>query len=380
MNKMEVSLNVNIKDYPILESIKKEDMEKMLSKIFNTGYKLLFPSNDVIISKSTDIDISDKITSLESNLNKLIGLSTNSNKKGLLAENMLEELFSIRYGDIKFERKSLTPHSGDAWLYLPDNKIIMLESKNYTTTINKDEIIKMQDDMITNNIKWGIFVSFNSNIQGMKPMDFHSFAHNKQSYYIIMISNLSCEYHKLDISLQIIRKLITNFDEVLHFTWVITDINQCLNELLTIIQKNYMIRDNYYIMEKEINKILSNYYIILRDHQYEVEIKINEIINKLKNTITIDTISPNINIMDKHKDKKCYPLLIKILDIATKKKWIINEDNNDYIISKDKEKIIIIKIQTKKMLFNIISNDIQITFNYGKDLENNKNLEFIKLI
>ncbi len=379
---MEVSLKLNTKDYPILESIKKDEMDKILLKIFNTGYKILFPPNDNITTKTSDIDISDKITSLESNLSKLIGLSSNSSKKGLIAENMLEELFSIRYGDIKFERKSATPHSGDAWLYLPDNKIIMLESKNYVSTINKDEIIKMQNDMITHNIKWGIFVSFNSNIQGMREMDFHTFTHNKQSYYVIMVSNLSCEYHKLDISLQIIRKLITNFDDVLQFPWVVNDINSSLNELLSIIQKNYIIRDNYYIMEKEINKLLSNYYILLRDHQYDVETKINEIINKLKNTIKIDsTISPNINIMNKYKDKKCYPLLIKILDVSTKKKWIMKEENGDFIINNnDDKKIATIKIQTKKILFNIISNDILITFNFGKDLENNQNLEFIKQI
>jgi len=43
---------------------------------------------------------------------------------------------------------SQTSHSGDAWLYLPNNKIIMLESKNYTNTVNKDEVIKLHNDMI----------------------------------------------------------------------------------------------------------------------------------------------------------------------------------------------------------------------------------------
>jgi hypothetical protein len=77
-------------------------------------------------------------------------------------ENILEELFQQRYGDIQFERKSHIPHSGDAWLYLPDNQIIILESKNYTYTVNKDEIIKLQNDMINHHIKWGLLLSFNS--------------------------------------------------------------------------------------------------------------------------------------------------------------------------------------------------------------------------
>jgi hypothetical protein len=99
-----------------------------------------------------------------------------------MAEILLENIVNERYGDIKFVSKSQTPHSGDAWLYLPDDKIIMLESKNYTSTVNKDEVIKLQSDMITHNITWGILVSFNSMIQGMKELDFHTFLHNHEWY------------------------------------------------------------------------------------------------------------------------------------------------------------------------------------------------------
>ena len=37
------------------------------------------------------------------------------------------------------------------------------------------DFIKMQYDMITHHIKWGILTSFNSGIQGMKELDFHTF-------------------------------------------------------------------------------------------------------------------------------------------------------------------------------------------------------------
>lgn len=46
-----------------------------------------------------------------------------------------------------YEDKSQIPHSGDAWLILSDNKIVMIETKNYTSTINKSEIEKMEYDM-----------------------------------------------------------------------------------------------------------------------------------------------------------------------------------------------------------------------------------------
>ena len=53
-------------------------------------------------------------------------------------------------------------HSGDAWIYLPDKEKIMIEAKNYTKTINKDEVEKMEYDMKFNNIKFCLFLSLNA--------------------------------------------------------------------------------------------------------------------------------------------------------------------------------------------------------------------------
>ena len=49
-------------------------------------------------------------------------------------------------------------------LTLPDNMKIILEIKNYTNTVNRDEITKLEYDMKYNNINWAIMTSFNSNL------------------------------------------------------------------------------------------------------------------------------------------------------------------------------------------------------------------------
>ena len=172
MGFIEFTLKLDEKEYPMLNNFKKKELDKYLFKIFKTGYQIHFPSNDKIEQQLehnellerietikgelkdqiNNSEIGDKINSLESSLTKLIGLSSNSCKKGNFGENVLEEIFSKRYGDIQFDRKSQVSHSGDAWLYLPDGKLIMLESKNYSTTVNKDEINKLQSDIdIINN-------------------------------------------------------------------------------------------------------------------------------------------------------------------------------------------------------------------------------------
>jgi hypothetical protein len=403
MGLIEFTLKLDEKEYPMLNNFKKKELDKYLLKIFKTGYQIHFPSNDKIEQQLehnellerietikeelkdqiNNSEIGDKINSLESSLTKLIGLSSNSCKKGNFGENVLEEIFSKRYGDIQFDRKSQVAHSGDAWLYLPDGKLIMLESKNYSTTVNKDEINKLQSDMINHHIKWGILASFNSSIQGMRELDLHTFNHNNETYFIIMISNLSTDIHKLDLGLQIIRKLILTINDLPQFPWVIKDISQSLNELNQIVLKNYFLRDSYYNMERDVQKSLSNYHVILRDYQYDIEIKIKEIISKITETMNT-SIQNNKNnyqlIIDKYHDKKILPIIVRLVDIIQNKKWVINYDNetSDWIIQSKGIEMGKVKIQTKKAIINIPSNDLTLNLHLGKDKENKQNLEIIK--
>jgi hypothetical protein len=404
---LNITFNLCEKEYPMLNTFKKKELDKYLIKIFKTGYQIHFPSNDKIeqqleynelIERIETIkheikdeinnsEISDKINCLESSLTKLIGISSNSCKKGNFGENVLEEIFSKRYGDIQFERKSQVSHSGDAWLYLPDGKRIMLECKNYTTTVNKDEILKLHSDMINHHIKWGILTSFNSMIQGMKELDFHTFTHNNETYSVIMISNMSDDVHKLDLGLQIIRKLMGKFDNFDEFPWVVKDITQTLNELNQLVQKNYSLRDGYYSMEREIQKSLSGFHVLLRDYQYDIENKIGEIISKIENTMNssikkplISTISNNFDdLLQKFTDKKMFSILDRFVDIARGKKWqgYYNDDSNDWIIKVKNKTIGKIKVQVKKAIINILDNDLTIHLHLGKDKENKENLKLI---
>ena len=377
-------LEINLNNYPLLSNIKDDLQQTIIKNIFDTGYNIHFPQiniNDITNNNEIlSLEISNKLDNLESSLSKLIGISSNSAKKGEMAELILEKLINDRYGDIKFENKSQTPHSGDAWLYLPDDKIIMLESKNYTNTVNKDEVIKLESDMITHNIKWGVMVSFNSMIQGMKELDYHTFIHNNETYSIIIICNLSNDYHKLDIGLQIIRKLMLKTSDNNNFPWIIKDITQNLNELNDVMKKNYLLRDSYYLLEKEIQKILSNYHVLLRDYQYELEQSINKTIDKIKTTtnksIIINQDIKYDDIIEKYQTKKIFPIINRLIDLCQNKNWELNNEDNDNWIIKNKQEIIgNIKIQIKKMIVNI--NDISFIFNIGSDKEIKQNFDLI---
>lgn len=362
----EIKIKITKNEYPILFQLKKKDLDNTITNIFKLGYDSLFPkinNADIqdIIQKQ---ELNNKIGNLESTLEKLIGLSTSSSKKGLLAENILENIINERYGDITYKKTNHIPHSGDAWLYLPDDKIIMLESKNYTSTVPKDEIIKMEFDMITHHIKWGLFVSLNSNIQGMKELDFYTFTHNNENYNIFMVSCLSNEVNKLDMGLQIIRKLMNLYGNLNKFPWIVNNIKLELTNLTSILEKNYLLRDHFYTMEKEIQKSLYNHHVKLRDYQYDMENKINDIIKKINSTMDDSIENNDFDITKLCTNNKLLPILQRIMDVFKKKDLIINEELDMFF---KKVQVGSLKFNQKKIIVNI--NDITLNFNIGKEKE-----------
>ena len=391
-----INININIDEnkFLMLTKIKDNNFNDIILKLLEIGYDIYFPKkelllnsidNNILLDKLNKLDISDKINVLENTLSKLIGFSNNSIKKGNIAENILENIFSEKYGDIIYEKMNHVPHSGDAWLILNNNKKIIIESKNYTTTINKDEINKLQYDMIYNNIKWGLLVSLNSSIQGVKDLDIITFIHNNENYTIITISNLINDLNKLDLSIQILRKLIITLDDYKSFPWILKDITYNLNELNEIINKNYILRDQFYILEKDIHKSLNLYYTILRDYQYDLDKKINNIIIKIQNSMeeSINIINDNDIIYNKilslYKSKKIFLILSKLLDVLKIKncKLIDSSDNEYYIINYNNNDIGKIRIQLKKIIIIFFISDFIINLHIDTEKSNIYNLNII---
>jgi len=395
MSSLKVTITINMDEYPLLQDIKKNKLEDTLCKLLKTGYMIHFPTqkdieaqtdNNILIEKINHMN--NKIDSTQemyqNTMTKLIGISSNSNRKGNFAENMLEDYCNKNFGDIMFERKSGVAHSGDAWLHLPNKKIIMLESKNYTTTVNKDEVNKMKSDMINHHIKWGIFVSFNSMIQGMKEFDFYTFHHNNEIYSIVMISNLANDVNRLDMAIQISRKLMNQIENLPKFPWVVEDITKTLYELNEISKKNYSIRDAFHNFESEMSKQFTKFYMLLREYQLDIEMKINQLITKIESTMDksienkpamqrYDIISTYLN------DNKKLSILSQIVDITDKKNWMIqNEDINLWAIMDNNIRIGTLKVQTKKIILTLDIYDIMIVFNNDMDVQIKKNLKILK--
>jgi len=397
---MELTNIIHEKDYPEIFKLLKKEREKKIEEIFKTGYNIHYPKiksikdNEYcqILKKLEDLQesnnlnetneeyLGNQIEEMMTSIHKLTGVTNNSSKKGEVGEYMLDQVITQRYGDLIIENKAKTPHSGDAWLTFPDGKKIMLESKNYNYRVNKDELDKMENDMITNYMKFGIFISWCSTVQNRKDLDIHTFYHNGETYLIIVISNLSVDINKLDLAIQLTRKLLINFTDMKSFPWLIDDIKDNLGKLEGLINKNFKLRDKFYGMSNVITESLNNYYLYMREYQYDIEKNIKEIVDSIDSTIkesikTNGTLNPNIKKFTsskkwllKYKKEKMYQVLEAIHDCLKKNKiYVLPSDDKDIQVEmiKESEKIGTIKIQKKKVLLSL-----QIGLNFDLDDKN----------
>ena len=62
--------------------------------------------------------------------------------------------------------------------------------------------------MKSNHIKFSLFLGMNNSVQGFREMDFHTFSHQGETYFSIIVANLSNDITKLDLAFGMIRKLI----------------------------------------------------------------------------------------------------------------------------------------------------------------------------
>jgi len=404
----ELNLKINFNDYPMLKALKKKDSEKLIIDIFNAGYKLYFPNKDHLIKKQefdeirnsidalrveiADSDlldigniivskINEQIQPLNTSLNKLLGLQTASSKKGELGENIIQNAFTNRYGDLLYEDKSGVAHSGDAWITLPNNDKIMIESKNYTNTISKTEIEKMEYDMKFNHIRFCLFLSLNAPIQGFREMDLHTFIHNGETYFSIMISNISNDISKLDLGFSMIRKLMELLNNPEKFPWIQKKIQENLNKVHEITMKNYILRDNFYVLEKSINSSLDLYHKQIRDYQYEMEELVKHLTIEINATFkdSMEQVKSNRDIISIHKSKKIYSVVSHISDLIEKKKWKLKElADNKYDLLNQGEKVGSLEITLKKATINFPDNKIDLIFDAGNTKQNNHNLKILE--
>ena len=331
-----------------------------------------------------DLNIENKIDEFSGVINKLFGISSTSSKKGEISEDLIYKIISEKYPNYTYDIKRHIPHNADAELCSSSGMKSLVEIKNYSNTVHKEEIEKFKFDLKFNGINLGIFLSLKTGIVGKKCIDYEIFQDNSESYHIIYISRLMDDINKLDCGLLLLENLynIIKKDNInLKIDQIKKIMYENFNNLEVLINKTSELRNNFNILETNIKSSLDLYYNDLREYELDLKQKMQNVWMTLFNDlqdVNINFVDEKEKILLEYQKDKCYLILAKLFDLFNDNDINVKDDNSNnlYNLYHRNKFIGNIKKMKDKVLF--IFNKISVTLNEKEDMD--KNLEFIQYI
>lgn len=305
-------------------------------------------------------NIKNELEHLSKTTKDVFGLSKTSQKRGEIMENKVIEYFEQTYKNYTINRTNHIPHNGDAEVILSDETKILLEIKNYTTTVDTKEIEKLKYDMEFCNVKYSLFLSIQSGIVGKKNIDIERFFINDLDHYIVYISNISDEYNKIQAGISIIETLIkiNKMTKNINTDYIEEKLKNSIKEISYIYDIISSLTKQYKNMESRIKDNLDDYYNLIREQELNIKNKINEIWKNIDITDLLEYHELDTMILD-DKDHECNNILLKISDIFNKYKIkVISKSDTLFLMSNNGE----LKLFNKKIEISFDNPRIVIRF------------------
>jgi hypothetical protein len=197
--------DLTIDKFTELMNIKYSQLIESIQNKIQTSITLSEQTLNINIDKLKEISSESSLIqkTMNTELTTYIGRHNKSTFKGSQSEEMLSTVLEEQYPNAEIINSSNIAKSGDFILKRTNLSTILIENKNYSSTVPYDEITKFHRDIEHNNYCNGLFISQSSIISGKQnfQIDFHNNA--------ILIYIHKCDYDpiKINIAIQIIDSL-----------------------------------------------------------------------------------------------------------------------------------------------------------------------------
>lgn len=382
-----VKLYINNDDFPMLFKLDKSQLGNLCYDIFKRGYESYFPDKDAVDKQLYSESIKYDLQRIQSDLNKanidekldkfsnilenLLGITNSSSKKGEASENMIYGMIRAKFKDYALEETRHLPHNGDAILNIIHNDQngsdhsdhtnsqnnytqVMLEVKNYTKTVDRDEIDKLIYDMKYTHIRYAIIISLRSGFINRKQMSIQEFQYNDETYTIIFLPNLFGQIDMIEASIILVQRIIdlhnsrqNKTQSNLEIKWLYNHVIEHLKELDIVYKDFEQFKQKYYVLENSIKQNLHDYYFALRGYEMDIKNRINSIwksINKdfdkaEEDVMNKDIIVEKISDLKKNTKFKLSKNISLIFEILMKNGYHISSTHNKkfwHVLDKDR--------------------------------------------
>ena len=421
MVKKTITINIDDNNMPELFKLNNDEINNKIIYLLNIGYQQVYSSiNEINIVEKVDnicrrfkddilngmneknTIITSDIHRMDDSLNKmnidkkfdefnevistLFGINNTSNKKGEISENLIYKIMEEKYKDYNYEKKRHIAHSGDGELNSPSGMKSLVEIKNYSNIVNKDELEKFRYDMKFTKNNLGLFISLKTGIIGKRQIDYETFKDGDEDYHIIYISKIMEDINKLDCGIMLLENIykVSSRDNIdLKIDQLKKVIFDNFTELETLTKKTYSLRKDYSVLETNIKTNLDKFYNQLREYELEIKTKMQNVWSNLfkdMENLERNYIDEKTSILnDVGTNDKCFSVLSRTFDIlnensvnVTKRDGVlfdlIHNGNIIGTIKKMKDKIV---ISLEKVNINITISEKE-----NKD----QNIEFFTLL
>lgn len=359
------TININLNDYPELIDIKKQkNFSNILQTIFRLGYNTYFNtvSNNLEYYTVKDDIISTLNTTIQplNDLTKsLYGLNS-STRKGEITEVLIEDIISKQLPEYNYDIKRGIAHHADGELTSPSGLKALVEIKNYNNTVPEDEVEKFKYDLAFRNINYGLFISTKSGIQYQKPFSYEKYERDGIIYHIVYVSKVFEELHKIYTGVLLLENIF-KFIKKNETSKIDKAILNNIRKIEKIIEEFSKIKNKYLEMESNIKKSLDDYYTIIRDAEFQMKEKFNDIWSQI-----VNEDNKLIKYTDKEKiinnsPKKIQNILEKILNKFDNHFKLALNDNDDIEIFINNNMICLIKLFKVKLIIKFMNYDLTVT-------------------
>jgi len=300
-----------------IEPLLLEKNDKCIENLINNKYNELSNSITTNIQSIMSSHMNTQIVTNNSIIDKLKSMDkveeyfegqNNSNKKGKQGENRLEPILMNILSNANIINTSGIEESGDFIIERVDKSPILIDTKDYKTTVPKDEVDKIIRDIDKKKCN-GILISQNSGI-ALKN-DYEINIHN--NFIIVFLHNVEYDENKISIAINIIDSLFPIVQQQANMEY----------ESISCEQLN--------LNNKEFQSIISQKKKIIKTLQENTHNIINDI-----SKIDIPTLSSILNTKFSQSDKLTYKCNIcndfigkNSRALAAHKRGCIKKNNNN---------------------------------------------------
>ena len=384
---MDINFQIdNQEDIQYLKHIDDSKKEKILQLALSIGLKSIQMSEvnmdchsyiepiQKLVDDSTNHH-KEKLFTIESKLDDLLHIKTNSSRKGRLSEDICRDILTKTYPSWDFLDVSQVGYGADCRAFETPVGQILFEFKSYDHNVNRDQIAKFIRDLEHTNIKYGIFVSNTSGIVGKKNIEWEII----NDKIVIYVSNMGMSGYGCILGTELLLSLIEinilNKDKnwILYQNIEMNELLENMSESIDDFRQNIESYTKHKVLIAEQRSKINQCIDLLEKNSFECLLNLNSTFHKMiqltqniqsKHTI-LNEFNPEIFLNSIHSEKMKH-LMKQFLQCCHE--YQIKSDNHNIVVLRNETVICFTKIMKSKIeiLFPVTTDKINLNIHYEK--------------